>query len=193
MRLAIFGGTFDPIHCGHLQVAREAADRFHLDRILFVPASRPPHKSGVTHAPYADRVRMTELACGDDLRFQVSRIEEFTERSYSIDTIEKLRRQLASGDELFFLIGADAFAEIQTWHRWQEVLRSVKFVVVSRPGHRYNVPSGATVERLDTVDLPISSSEIRRGLAAGDEPAEVPASVLAYIRERQLYRPVRSS
>ena len=94
-RLGVMGGTFDPIHDGHLALAREAAARFRLDRVLFVPAAHPPHKAGVTHASYADRVRMAELACQGDPRFEVSRIEEDTARSYSIDTIEKLRARLA--------------------------------------------------------------------------------------------------
>ena len=118
MKLAIFGGTFDPIHAGHLAVAREASARFQLDRVLFVPAAHPPHKAGVTHAPYDDRVQMAELACREDPRFEVSRLEEGTARSYSIDTVEKVRATLAPGDELYFLIGADAFAEIRSWHRW---------------------------------------------------------------------------
>ena len=129
MKLAIFGGTFDPIHEGHLALAREAAVRFHLDRVLFVPAAHPPHKEGVTHAPYADRVRMAELACQGEARFEVSRLEEGTARSYSIDTIEKLRAHLAPGDQLYFLIGADAFAEIRTWHRWRDVVRGVRFQI----------------------------------------------------------------
>ena len=99
LKLAIFGGTFDPIHEGHLALAREAAVRFHLDRVLFVPAAHPPHKAGVTHAPYADRVRMAELACQGDARFEVSRLEEGTARSYSIDTIETLRARLAPGHQ----------------------------------------------------------------------------------------------
>src|SRR5437763_4630558 len=129
MRLAIFGGTFDPIHQAHLAIARAAADRFHLDRVLFVVAAHPPHKHGVTHAPYEDRVRMAELAAAADPRFEVSRLEENTARSYSIDTIEKLRATLAPADQLYFLIGADAFAEIRTWHRWYDVASSVHFLV----------------------------------------------------------------
>src|ERR1051326_6924552 len=108
MRLAMFGGTFDPIHNAHLAIARAAADRFDLDCVLFVPAARPPHKSGFTHAPYEDRVRMVQLACSGESRFEVSRIEENTDCSYSIDTIEKVRARLAPGDDLFFIIGADA-------------------------------------------------------------------------------------
>ena len=188
MILAIFGGTFDPIHDAHLAVAREAAARFQLDRVLFVPAAGPPHKAGVTHAPYEDRYRMVELACADDPSFIASRLEAGTASSYSIDTIEKIRATLAPGDQLFFLIGADAFAEIETWHRWRDVIRSVEFIVVSRPGHRYAVPPGARVSRLETVRLPVSSSEIRRRLGAGEQAADVPAAVIDYIRARGLYR-----
>lgn len=187
MRLAIFGGTFDPVHNAHLAVAREAAVRFHLDRVWLVPAEKPPHKKGATHAPYEDRFRMVELACRDEPKLEASRLEQGTGGSYSIDTIEKVRAGLAPGDELFFLIGADAFAEIEGWRRWQDVIRAVEFIVVTRPGHGYAIPPGARVDRLETVDLPVSSSEIRRRLAAGDEGVEVPAAVLAYIRARGLY------
>jgi nicotinate-nucleotide adenylyltransferase len=187
LRLAIFGGTFDPIHNAHLEVARAAVDRFRLDRILFVPADRPPHKSGQTYAPYEDRVRMAEIACAGAPRFEVSRLEQHTERSYSINTIEKVQASLAPADELFFLIGADAFAEIGTWHRWRDVVRAVTFLVVSRPGHQYRIPEDACVQRLETVDLPFSSSEIRRTLAAGGRPPEVPAPILAYILQHKLY------
>ena len=187
MRLAIFGGTFDPIHKAHLAIARRAAERFDLARVLFVPAAHPPHKAGVTHAPYEHRVRMAELACRARPRFAVSRLEEGAGRSYSIDTIERVRVQMAPDDELFFLIGADAFAEIRTWHRWKDVARAVCFLVVSRPGQSYEVPPEVRLERLDTVDLAISSSAIRRALAAGRTPAEVPRQVLAYIVAHGLY------
>ena len=186
MRLAILGGTFDPIHKAHLALAREAAASFDLDKVLFVPASRPPHKSGVTHAGYEDRVRMTELACAGEARFEVSRLEQDT-TSYSIETITKVRARLQPADELFFLIGADAFAEIETWRRWRDVVRAVTFIVASRPGHPYRVPEGAKVERLETVNLPYSSSEIRRALAAGERPEELPTPVLDYIGKHGLY------
>ena len=188
MKLAIFGGTFDPIHEAHLTIAREAADRFQLDRVLFVPAAHPPHKHGVTHASYEDRVRMAELACAVDPRFEVSRLEEHTVRSYSIDTIEKVKAALAPGDELYFVIGADAFAEIATWHRWQEVARAVHFLVVSRPGHEYHTPPGVVCDRIDRVELDVSSSGIRQALAAGEVPRGVPAAVLQYALEHRIYR-----
>ncbi|MCW5976975.1 MAG: nicotinate-nucleotide adenylyltransferase [Bryobacteraceae bacterium] len=187
MRIAIFGGTFDPIHTAHLTVAREAMKQVGLDRVLFVPAAHPPHKSGSTEAGYEDRFRMLELACGDDPAFIPSRLEEEDRKSYSVLTIEKLRASLAPEDEIFFLIGADAFAEITTWYRWEDVIRQVTFIVVTRPGHHYQAPPGARVVRLETLALPVSSSEIRANLAAGRPAAELPQSVRQYIDDRGLY------
>ncbi len=187
MRLAIFGGTFDPVHNAHLAVVREAAARFHLDRVLLIPAGRPPHKGGA-RASYEDRVRMAEIATADDPRLSVSRLEEGTERSYSIDTIEKVRAGLAPGDELFFIIGADAFAEIQTWRRWREVAAAVRFIVVSRPNAEYAPSAEVSFERLDTLNLAVSSSDIRRALARGGRPDSLPTDVLAYIETHHLYR-----
>jgi nicotinate-nucleotide adenylyltransferase len=188
VKLAIFGGTFDPIHSAHLTVAREALEVCALDRILFVPAANPPHKSGATGASYEHRFRMVELACEGAPRFVASRLEEGTARSYSIDTIEKVRATLAFEDELFFLIGADAFAEITTWRRWQDVIGLVTFLVVTRPGHGYSVPTGARVVSLETVALPVSSSDIRADLAAGGAPEELPTAVLDYVRANNLDR-----
>jgi nicotinate-nucleotide adenylyltransferase len=168
-------------------VASAAADEFHLSRVLFVPAHRPPHKGGVTYAPYDHRVRMVQLACAADSRFEASRLEEGTERSYSIDTIEKVRATLTPQDELFFIIGADAFAELRTWRRWQDVARAVRFIVVSRPGYRYDVPREVKAERLDTIDLPASSSQVRQTLAAGHTAETVPESVMQYIKTHCLY------
>ncbi len=185
MPIAIFGGTFDPIHIAHLKVAREAADAFALDRVLFIPAGNPPHKPGQTTESFEHRYRMVELACAEDPRFEPSRIEEGPGPSYSILTIEKLR---ARDPEPYFLIGADAFAEIDKWKRWREVVAQVRFIVVTRPGHEYTVPEGARVERLDTVLLPDSSSEIRRKLAAGEMPADLPPAVARYIAAHGLYQ-----
>jgi nicotinate-nucleotide adenylyltransferase len=193
-RTALFGGTFDPIHIAHLEIARAALSRFGLRKVLFVPAANPPHKSDSAQAPYEDRVRMVELACTGEPRFEVSRVEEPSpadpgRRSYSIDTIGKL---LAGGaGPLSFLIGADAFAEITTWHRWEDVVRLVEFIVVDRPGASYEIPAGATVHSLTGIRIPVSSSVIRQRLAqavtAGDD-VPVPAAVLAYIRAHGLYR-----
>ena len=131
---------------------------------------------------------MAELACEGQPRFEVSRLEEGTARSYSIDTIEKVRAQLAPGDELFFIIGADAFAEIRTWHRWRDVADAVRFLVVSRPGHVYDVPAGVRLDRLDGIDLSVSSSAVREALAEGRRTADVPGRVFEYIAAKDLYR-----
>ena len=188
MKIAIFGGTFDPIHSAHLIVAREAVAQFDLDRVLFIPAANPPHKSASTAASFEDRFRMVELACEVEDKFVASRLEEGEGKSYSILTIGKLRAQSDPGDQLFFLIGADAFAEITSWHRWQDVINAVEFIVVTRPGHDYAVPDEAKVHRLETLALPVSSSEIRTNLSTGAPVEELPAPVLRFIRERGLYR-----
>jgi nicotinate-nucleotide adenylyltransferase len=166
-----------------LVVAREAADKFALDRVLFIPAANPPFKEA--RAGYEDRCRMVELACAGEPRFVPSRLEAGKEKSYSIHTIERVK---AMGGDVFFVIGADAFAEIQSWHRWEDVVRSVEFIVVARPGHLFTSPPGARVHRLETVALPVSSSEIRQALARGETPAELPKAVLDYIHAHGLYR-----
>lgn len=187
MNLAIFGGTFDPVHCAHLAVARAARDRFGLQRVLLVPAANPPHKQTRTTEPYADRLRMVELACENERGLVPSDLEAGRDMSFSIVTIERVLATVASTDRLFFLIGADAFAEVTTWFRWTEVIRTVEFIVVTRPGHAYAVPDGAVVHSLEEVCLPVSSSDIRERLAAGEFVEELPRAVFEYIRERGLY------
>ena len=187
---AMFGGTFDPIHNAHLDIARAAADRFDLARILFVPAAHPPHKPGGAAASWEDRVRMVELACAVDPRFEVSLIEaptpESAAPSYTILAIEKL--QAAGVKPLSCLIGADAFAEIRTWYRWRDIVAAVEFIVVTRPGASWEIPPGATVHELTGLALPESSSEIRTRVIEGTVPVPVPEAVLAYIRQYGLYR-----
>jgi nicotinate-nucleotide adenylyltransferase len=190
MRTAIFGGTFDPIHSAHLEVARRAADQFGLDRVLFIPAGNPPHKHA--EVSFEHRYRMVELACTGDSRFVASRLEEGAGKSYSIDTIERVKAANSEANRaLFFIIGSDAFAEIQTWRRWEDVVRAVDFIVVARPGHEISGPAGARVHRLDSVELPVSSSDIRDALARGESPAELPPTVADYIRDHRLYAPGR--
>ena len=187
-RFCIFGGTFDPIHNAHLAIAKAALERFGLDHVLFIPAGNPPHKTGVTRTPFDHRARMAELACLTEPRFRVSRIEEGNERSYSIYTVERLQK-MHPADAIYFLIGADAFAEIETWHRWQELVAMVDFIVVTRPGASYNVPVGARVHELNGIQLDVSSSAIRLALGRGEATTDVPAAVLNYARENGLYSP----
>lgn len=187
MRLALFGGTFDPIHNAHIAVAREAADHFQLSQVLLIPNAIPPHKERQATAGYAHRLAMVELAAEADPRFAASRLEEGQQKSYSILTIERVRRELGAAAELFFLIGADAFSEIETWFRWHDVLEQVEFIVLSRPGYTYDIPAGARVHRLETLQLDVSSTAIRRRLACGESPQELPPAVLDYIRAHALY------
>jgi nicotinate-nucleotide adenylyltransferase len=182
MKTAIFGGTFDPIHRAHVEVAKAAADAFGLDRVLMIPAANPPHKQGAS-TDFENRYRMVELACEGDARLVPSRMEEGREKSYSILTIERLKGESL----LYFVIGADAFADIETWYRAKDVIASVEFIVVSRPGHTYRMPEGAKVHRLETLDMPVSSSEIREAFTRGQTPSSVPPAVAEYIRERGLY------
>ncbi len=189
--LALFGGTFDPVHNAHLRIAEAAADRCGLERVLFIPSGRPPHRAEGTFAPYEDRYAMVQLACACDSRFEPSRLEASSEKSYSIHTIEKARA--AHTGPLYFLIGADAFAEIETWYMWHKVVEAVTFIVVSRPGAEYRVPALARIVRLAEVSLAISSSEIRRGLAQGTPQTSLPTAVAAYIEAHGLYRSLENS
>jgi nicotinate-nucleotide adenylyltransferase len=186
-RICLFGGTFDPIHIAHLRIANEALKAFSLSRVLFIPAANPPHKETAALTPYSDRYRMVEIACAPYPSFVPSGLEAGPERSYTIDTLEKFKNELVSGDRLFFLIGADAFAELRTWKRWEDVITLTEFIVVARPGTEYDVPPGAQVHRLDTVELPVSSSTIRERLASGEAVPEVPVEVREYIEQCGLY------
>lgn len=184
---ALFGGTFDPIHNAHLAVARAARDAFALDRVLLIPAAIPPHKETSISEPWEHRFRMAQLACDGEDRLFASDLESGSARSYSIDTIERVRHSLAPDDRLMFLIGADAFHEIGSWRRWEDVISLVEFIVVTRPGHNYVVPPNARVWPLGSVSLPVSSSRIRDQLARCERPEELPRNVFEYIREHRLY------
>jgi nicotinate-nucleotide adenylyltransferase len=190
-RLCLFGGTFDPVHKAHVLMGRVARDRFHLDRVLLTPAGQPPHKPAAQVTPYEHRFRMVELACFGEPGLEASRLEDRPGRSFTVDTLKRCHCEMRPR-ELYFLMGSDAFDEIETWHRWQDILSLTEFLVVTRPGHDYRVPSGARVHRIDGVELPISSSGIRSRLAAGEPTPELPGSVRRYIEEHGLYEAVHS-
>ena len=194
MNIGIFGGTFDPLHRGHTEAAKAAGDEFQLSKVLFIAAGRPPHRRNPTEADYEHRYRMVELASKQDTRFVASRLEDPSATSgphYSIDTFQRVRETSAPGDQLFFVLGADAFAEIKLWYRWREVVGMVEFIVVSRAGEtnsRPEVPEDARVHWLDGVDVPISSTELRELLKQG-KPVDdwLAPEVDAYIRQHRLY------
>src|SRR5882724_3306658 len=135
MKVALFGGTFDPVHLGHLAVARAAADKFDLGRIYFVPADSPPHKQKRPITDFQHRFAMLALATADDPRFVLSLLDAPAGHpNYSIQTVRKLKSTLKKADKLYFLIGMDAFKDIGTWRQPVELLAECDFIVVSRPG-----------------------------------------------------------
>jgi nicotinate-nucleotide adenylyltransferase len=186
-RICLFGGTFDPIHTAHLRIAEEAQKKFELDRVLFVPAGNPPHKEGASLTAYEDRYRMVEIACKPYPGFVASRLEAGRRPSYTVDTVKRVRKDLDAGDRLFFLVGGDAFDELETWKGWQELVQLAEFIVVSRPESEYRIPAGARVHRLDGLALPVSSSTIRARLGSGEPTPELPPAVREFVEKRGLY------
>ena len=185
--ICLFGGTFDPIHTAHLRIAEEALKKFHLDQVLFVPAGNPPHKEAAGLTPYEDRFQMVKIACRPYAHFLASRLEAGRGRSFTADTIKRVRKEIGPDDRLFFLIGSDAFDELETWKGWQELVQLTEFIVVSRPENEYRIAEGARVQSLDGLSLPVSSSTVRARLANGEETPELPPEVRAYIEKRGLY------
>ncbi|MDZ7642421.1 MAG: nicotinate-nucleotide adenylyltransferase [Desulfurivibrio sp.] len=133
-RLGILGGTFDPVHNGHLVLARAARDHFALDRVVLIPAAQPPHKQGEPVSPFARRAAMLEMALDEQPGLFYSRMEQQRPGpSYSIDTLRQLRQELPAACALFFIIGSDAFAEITSWQNYQQLFQYADFLVAQRP------------------------------------------------------------
>jgi nicotinate-nucleotide adenylyltransferase len=196
-KIALFGGTFDPIHEGHLAVARAAERHFHFDEVHFIPAAHPPHKPASELLPFAHRFAMVALACAGQPRFVPSLAEAnnggASGASYSVDTVRRFQREICRpGDQLYFLLGADSFLEIGTWKEYETLLGLCDFVVAHRPGVSGNslrrvIPQrllakrlgdapavrGAipllrtTVYLLDSVASPVSATAVRRRLDRG--------------------------
>lgn len=184
------GGTFDPIHHGHLVAASEAATRFSLDEVVFVPTGQPWQKSGSVSPP-EDRYLMTVVATASNPRFGVSRVDvDRAGDTYTVDTLRDLAAIFPDA-ELFFITGADALEQILSWHRAQEMFELAHFVGVTRPGFELDgdhLPRGA-VSLLEVPAMAISSTAVRERVAAG-EPVWylVPDGVVQYIAKRGLYR-----
>ena len=192
-RLGVYGGTFDPIHAGHLAMARGVVEHCALDRLLFVPSARPPHKRGHAVAPPDDRYRMAQLAARDDPRFEVSDAEiNRPGLSYTVDTLKALREIYGEACAFHLVIGADSLLEIDTWHAPDRVFELTTVVTVPRPGKDLAGLDPRWLDRVVTLRLPeidISSTDIRRRAGAGLPIAHlVPEEVAGYIEERGLYR-----
>lgn len=151
MRLGLFGGSFNPVHNGHLAIAGQVRDKLRLDRVLFIPSGEPPHKQDRSLAPAKDRSEMVRSAIAGIASFDISNIEvRRTGKSYSIDTIRELRQQHDPATEWYFLIGLDAFLAFPGWKEPQALLEACGFVVISRPGHSFE--SLATLSLLPKLD-----------------------------------------
>ncbi len=235
MNIGLFGGTFDPIHRGHLALACAARERCKLSRILFVPASVPPHKQRQPLLDFAHRYAMIALATAQEKDFAPSLLEAPEEvgaggpgkdkekmragkPNYTIDTVERLKQSFKKADQLFLLIGIDAFADIAKWHQAEALFRECEFVVASRPGfsladvanalpaslrprlevtrpfHKQAatgdlVLKGVTIHLLDEVYQPVSSTAIREAAAAGKPLGRfVEPAVADYIKKMGLYK-----
>jgi nicotinate-nucleotide adenylyltransferase len=198
MRIALFGGTFDPPHRGHLGIATAAANAFHLDTVLFTPVGLQPLKPNGAFAPYSDRLAMLSLACIPDPRFVVSKLDAphpDGTPNYTIQTLTALH-QLMPGATLFNLAGADSFLNLPHWHEHDRLLELAQWIVVSRPGS----PLGdldalgltphqqSRVHLLQTVHEDVAATGLRQRLEAGDRcPDLLPPAVASYIETHHLY------
>jgi nicotinate-nucleotide adenylyltransferase len=227
MNIGLFGGTFDPIHRGHLALARAALERFSLSRIYFVPANIPPHKQKQPLSDYFHRYAMVALATAGEKAFVPSLLEapslvpetkgKQAEANYTIDTVRRLKSTLKKSDQVFFLIGIDAFNDIAKWREPEALFRECSFIVASRPGFSLAdianalpeklrpsaavtkpfakqpakgdlVLSGATVHLLDGVHQPVSATTIREAVAAKKPLGKlVDPAVADYIKKMNLY------
>lgn len=190
-RIAIFGGTFDPIHIGHLIVASEVKERFRLDRVIFVPTALPPHKRYRLFAASEDRLRMVKLAVKSNPHFLVSEVEQKKEFSYTADTLEYFKK-IYPGAKLHLIIGADNITEIKDWHEPERIFKLAKVIAVRRPDYDLSPGQDRYSSRLIFFRGPqigISSTEIRKRIRSG-KPFQylVPEKVAKYIVERGLYR-----
>jgi len=197
-RVGVLGGTFDPVHVGHLIIAQEVLARLGLDGMLFVPARVSPFKREAQAAPAEDRVAMLELALQDEPRFRVSRVDlDRPAPSFTVDTLRILHQRLGGESELTFVMGADSLATFAEWRAPGEILRLARLACVTRPGTpldlaalRAALPSiEDRTDLVEGVEVGISSTDIRRRVAAG-EPIrfQVPPLVERYIARHGLYR-----
>jgi nicotinate-nucleotide adenylyltransferase len=210
-RIALYGGTFDPVHTGHLEIARRVSELFEIERLLFIPAQMAPHKIGRPVTEPIHRYAMLALATQNDPKLSISTFElDAPDRRYTVDTIAHFQRLFGDARELFFIMGADSWSEITTWREWERLLTMTNHIVVTRPGYEPSATHvGAISERIvdlrssrgalgqegifftDVVFTDVSATSIRR-LASEGRTAEleklVPGPVLEYIRKYGIYR-----
>jgi nicotinate-nucleotide adenylyltransferase len=217
-RAAIYGGTFDPVHNGHIQVAGRILELFELDEVIFVPACVPPHKRGTCITSAFHRFAMLAVATQADQRWRVSTLElDAPDRPYAVDSVARMQAKIDAGHRLFFMLGADSWLEITAWHQWQRLLQMCDLIVVSRPGYNLSgstpagvenvldargmdqqelarllkIDSGPRVFLTDAVMVDVSATAIRAAARSGDAKKlreMVPQPVANYIEKYQLYQ-----
>ena len=221
-RIALYGGTFDPVHVGHLEIARKVSPLFELEKLIFMPAQMAPHKIGRPVTEPIHRYAMLALATQDDPRLVVSTFElDAPDRRYTVETIEHFQRELDDSTELFFIMGADSWSEITTWREWERLLTMTNHIVVTRPGYEPATSHvGAISQRIvdlrtslecgalaplwskqgifftDLVMNDVSATKVRQLASEGrtDELLGlVPGPVLDYIKKYRIYREVNET
>jgi nicotinate-nucleotide adenylyltransferase len=212
--IAFFGGTFDPVHCGHLSIAKAVVELFELDRFFFLPTFHAPHKPDSKPTSGYHRFAMLSLATAEESKISVSTLElDHAKSRYSFDTLTELKT-IYPHDRIFFVMGADSWVDIRTWHRWEEVLLLTDHIVVSRPGYDVSfdhvtddakarivdvrgkpgpIPTGTDprIYFTDAVHLDISATEVREDIREDDtldSIDDVPDVVAKYIEKYELYR-----
>lgn len=191
-RIGISGGTFNPIHLGHLFMAQTALEKFDLEKVIFVPSCWPPHKSRQNVLGASQRLKMVRLAVKDNPFFEASDVEiKRGGKSYTIDTLRYFRRQYPADTQFFFILGYDSFADLHRWHQINELLKITSFIVINRPGFKPVNPKIPKSKVFWTTmpGLEISSSYLRRAIISGKTIKYlIPDPVLAYIKENNLYQ-----
>ncbi len=196
--IGLFGGTFDPIHNGHLHIARSFADELRLDSVILLPAGDPYHKA-TPRTPAAHRLAMADLATQADPRLAASDCDIVRQgATYTHDTVQIFRQHFPAA-QLWLLIGMDSLLQLHTWHRWADLVRQCRIAVAPRPGSSLAqapaplqtwladaLPQGR-LHILQAAPLPVSSTQIRRQLAESGTSPDLPPAVLAYIRQHRLY------
>jgi len=211
----LYGGTFDPVHIGHIDIARRVSEVFEIEKVVFIPAQVAPHKIGRPVTPSVHRYAMLALATQDDPQLSISTFElDDPDRRYTVDTVAHFQRRLGNETELFFIMGADSWSEITSWREWERLLTMTNHIVVTRPGFEPSIAHvGAVGERIvdlrgtateaatsrttpriyftDAVMKDVSATRIRRLASEGrtDELTDLlPPAVLEYIKKYGIYK-----
>jgi nicotinate-nucleotide adenylyltransferase len=197
-KIGVLGGTFDPIHYGHLAAAEEARVRVDLEKVLFVVAGLPPHKLDEEVTPVEHRLAMVQIGIASNPYFELSRVDvDRSGPSYTVDTLSILHEKWGQGTEVFFILGIDSLLEVPTWHQPERLIKLCRLVAVARPGFEVDMSQledsipgiSSRVEIIDMPEVDISSSDLQRRVKEGlPIRYQVPESVEGYIREHRLYQ-----